>query len=244
MVAGVCYVERMGILKRFRRRVIDPSVAGWFRGARRVRVREVCAWREGEDEIVVPKVFYETTDPEEIASLVEVLQTDRGNGEYCACVGTLLYEIESRAGTRRISLHHGTSLRADNEFGDLPIRNPDACMDWLSARGITFVRERYDEERRLETESLAQTERWRAALPASLAPFFGDMGGGGQPPPEWAAALAAEYPDPQQRAVILLRLFGSGAGPWTDDYPRYEDVPEVFLAEMPVPILIALRAFG
>jgi hypothetical protein len=233
--AAMRYVDRVGISQWFWRSGVEPSAAGWFRGARRVRVREVF----GEGETVQPKVLYETIDPDEIASLVEALQTGPGGGWHCMCVGTLLYEIKSRVRTRRISLHHGKSLRAENEFENLPLLNPDACMDWLSARGITFVREEYDESRRRETVSHAQAERWRAALPASLAPFVDDMGVGGKPHPEWGAALAAEYPDLQRRAVMLLRLFGSGAGPWSDGYPSYENVPEVFLAEMPAKVLIA-----
>jgi hypothetical protein len=199
-----------------------------------VRVREVF----GESETVEPKVFFETTDPDEIASLAEALQTKPGDGGHCMCSGTLVYEIESRARTRRISLHHGESLRAENDFEDLPLLSPDACMDWLSARGITFVREEHEEDRQRRVTYEAETERWRAALPASLVPFFEDMGVGGKPWPEWAAAVAAEYPDLRQRAVVLFRLFGSGAGPWSR-YPSYEDVPELFLAEMPVQVLIA-----
>lgn len=236
-VGAVRYADGVGILQMCGRRSIAPSAAGWFRGARKVRVREAY----GESEIVEPKVFYETSDPDEITSLVEALQTGPGGGWHCMCCGTLLYEIESKAGTRRISLHHGESLRAENEFENLPLLNPDACMAWLSARGITFVREEYDEAVRHATVAQAQAERWRAALPTSLAPFFDDMGGGGQPNPEWAAALAAEYPDLQQRAVVLFRLFGSGAGPWSG-YPTYEHVPEVFLAEMPAQVLIAAAA--
>lgn len=233
-VGAVRYVERVGILRWFRRSDITSSPAGWFRGARRVRVREVF----GKGEMVEPKVFYETSDPDEIAGLVEALQTGPGSGGHCMCWGTLLYEIESKAGTRRISLHHGESLRAENEFENLPLLRPAACMDWLSARGITFVREEYDEARRREIVSQARAERWRAALPTSLAPFFDDMDGGGELHSEWLPALAAEYPDLRQRAVVLLRLFGSGAGPWSG-YPSYEDVPQKLLAKMPAQVLIA-----
>ena len=36
---------------------------------------------------------------------------------------------------------------------------------------------------------------------------------------------------------MLLRLFGSGAGPWSE-YPSYESVPEAFLLDIPLDILL------
>src|SRR5262249_22989578 len=59
--------------------------------------------------------------------------------------------------------------------------------------------------------------------------------------PEWAAALAAEYPDLRERATVLLRLFGSGEGQWSG-YPSYEDVPEALLLKMPLDVLFAAAA--
>ncbi len=231
------YGHRVGILKWLRRDGGEPRVKGWFRGARRVRVREVF----GESEMVEPKVLYETTDPEEIARLAETLQTGPGSGAHCMCVGTLIYEIEFRAGIRRISLHHGESVRVDNEFENLPLLSPDACIDWLSAHGVTFVREQYEEDRRQRAKSASQAERWRTLLPSSLVPFFDGRGFEGKPPSEWTAALAVEYPDLQQRAIVLLRLFGSGAGPWSG-YPSYEGMPETLLLEMPLEVLLAAAA--
>jgi hypothetical protein len=203
-----------------------------------VRVREVATWSTGDGQPVEPQVLYETADPRELASLAKALQTGPHGVEPCMCMGNLVYEIESSAGIRRVSLHHGETVRDQDAFDSLPLLSPDACMDWLSARGITFVREQYDEARRRGLEGRARAERWRAALPASLAPFFGDMGLGGAPRPEWTAALASEYPDLTQRAIVLLRLFGSGEGPWSG-YPSYEGVPEALLLELPLEVLVA-----
>ncbi len=203
-----------------------------------MRVREVETLSACEDTSVEPTVLYETTDPTEIASLAKTLQTGPDGVGHCMCFGTLVYEIESAAGTRRISLHHGETLREEHAFDNVPLLSPDACMDWLSARGITFVREEYEEARRRGAEFKAHAARWRAALPSSLAPFFDEMGSGRKPRPEWTAALASEYPDLKQRAVMLLRLFGSGAGPWSG-YPAYEGVPEAFLLEMSLDVLLA-----
>jgi hypothetical protein len=220
----------------------EPPAGGWFHGAHRVRVREVNVSSMREDKPVKPMVLYETTDPAEISSLAKALQTGAEGVGHCMCYGTLVYEIESAAGTRQLSLHHGVTLREEGAFDNVPLLSPDACMDWLSARGITFVREEYEQARQRDAESQAHAERWRAALPSSLARFFDEMGDGmgfaGKPQPEWTAALASEYPDLGQRAVMLLRLFGSGAGPWSG-YPSYEGVPEALLLEMPLDVLLA-----
>jgi hypothetical protein len=186
-----------------------------------------------------PTVLYETTDPVEIASLAKALQIGPETVEQCRCSGTLVYEIESASGIKRISLHHGVTLREESAFNDVALLSPDACMDWLSARGITFVREEYEENRRRDAELQANAERWRSALPASLASFFDDMTDWlGKPPREWTAALESEYPDLEQRAVMLFRLFGSGTGRWRR-YPSYEGVAAALLLEIPLNVLVA-----
>jgi hypothetical protein len=191
------------------------------------------------DQPAEPAVLYETTDPAEIAGLAKALQIGPGAVEQCRCSGTLVYEIESTAGARRISLHHGMTLRNESASNDVALLSPDACMDWLSARGITFVREEYEEGRRRDAEFQGHAERWCSALPASLALFFDEMADWfGEPRPEWTVALESEYPDLEERAVMLFRLFGSGAGRWRS-YPSYEGVAAAFLLQMPLNVLVA-----
>jgi hypothetical protein len=84
--------------------------------------------------VVEPKLHYETTDPDEITDLATVLRTGPGNVGHCMRNGTLVYEIESSTGIRRISLHHGVTLRAENEFENVPLLNPDACRLAVRAR--------------------------------------------------------------------------------------------------------------
>ena len=111
-------------------------------------------------------------------------------------------------------------------------------MDWLSSHGMRFVREEYEDGRRRAGDAATRASAWRAAMPASLAPFFEEMqqsGASGRP--EWTAAIEAELPDPVERARVLLDLFGSGVGPWTG-HPSWESVPEQLLLQLPLAVIL------
>ena len=219
----------MGILDRFRRRgggvdALSEAVAG----ASRVRCRR-------PDQ---QKILYETSDRSDIAALAAALQTEPRSSGYCLCRGTLELELDG-AEPRAVTLHHGVSLRWHESGGNLVLLRPDAVMDWLSSRGMHFVREEYDDDQRRGAESANQARSWRAVMPASLRPFFDEMRqSGGDSDPAWTAAIEAELPDPIERARVLLDLFGSGAGRWTG-YPSWESIPEHLLLRMPLAVLLA-----
>jgi hypothetical protein len=187
------------------------------------------------------EILYETASLRDLAALAGALRIEPASDErwYCMCIGTLVFEFEAPSPKRSITLHHGVSLRWEGSEGNVALVDPDAVMAWLSARGMGFVREEYDEGRRRSDEDAALARRWRAALPASLVPFFdasGDESGDGGPKPE--AAIEAELPDPVERARVLLDLFGSGAGPWSG-YPAYETLPAQLLLDLPLEVLLA-----
>ena len=183
-------------------------------------------------------ILYETASPEDIAALAAALSSDTEPRSYCMCNGTLVFELES-VGPSSLTLHHGVSIRWDGSRGDVSLHTPDAVMDWLSARGMPFVREEFDATRRRAHEASMQAWRWRAALPSSLSPFFDDMRvTRADSDPAWTAAFEAQFPDVVERARLLLDLFGSSAGPWTGA-PAWEGVPERFLLGMPLDVLIA-----
>jgi len=182
-------------------------------------------------------ILYETASPEDIAALAATLSSDSEPRAYCMCGGTLIFELET-AGPSTLMLHHGVSVRWEGSRGDLSLHTPDAVMDWLSARGMPFVREEFEATRRRAHEASMQAWRWRAALPSSLAPFFDDMRvTRADSDPAWTKALEAQIPDPIERARLMLELFGSSAGPWTGA-PAWEGVPERFLLGMPLDVLI------
>ncbi|HEU0029849.1 MAG TPA: hypothetical protein VFQ53_04395 [Kofleriaceae bacterium] len=219
----------MGLFDRWRK---PPAYEGVLADAVRVRMRRVAE----------RTALFETTDAAELATLSDALRTVEGSGAMCLCPGSLHLDIETRAGSKLVTLHHGESLRWDGSHGNVPLASPDALMDWLSARGVGFVREEYEEARLRAVESDAEDAKWKAALPASLRPFFDDMRPGlPQEDPAWTAAIEAEFPDPVARARVLLELYGSGAGPWSG-YPGYESIPAQWLLAMPLPVL--LEAIG
>lgn len=162
-------------------------------------------------------VLFESSQHDDLSTLGAALDAEARPGGYCMCIGTVDIDVQrTGAAPVTISLHHGVSLRWKESKGNVNLKSPDAIMDWLSARGMNFVREEYDESERLGQETLEQKRRWHDALPRSLRPFLDDMQQtGGRSSPEWTAAVEQELPDPVNRAAILLELFGSGAGPWS-----------------------------
>ena len=199
-------------------------------GATHVRLR-----RPGE-----AAVLFESTRAEDLLSLGTALDADAEPFGYCMCIGTLDIDVQrSAASPVTISLHHGVSLRWTESKGNVSLRSPDAILDWLSARGMNFVREEYEEGERRGEESLAQKRRWHDALPVSLRPFLDEMQTtGATTKPAWTAAIEQEFPDPIKRAAVLIELFGSGVGPWSG-YPSWESVPEELLLAMPLDVLVS-----
>lgn len=182
-------------------------------------------------------VRYETVDPAEIAALVQALRTSPASGAYCMCAGTIVFELAG-VSPSTITLHHGETLRWEGSGGNVPLASPDLLMDWLSARGMGFVRDEYEAARTSADAAALEAERWRAAMPPSLVPFFDDMGQWYSSKPEWTAAIEAAVPDPVERARVLLELYGSGVGRWSG-YPMWEAVPEKLLLELPFDVLFA-----
>lgn len=180
--------------------------------------------------------MYETSDPTSLAELQAALATNPSDGSRCMCMGTLVFEME---GGKDVVLHHGTSLRWDTSNGNHLLVRPDVVMDWLSARGMTFVRDEYEESERRVIESQKEQAQWLAVLPASLKPFFEEMRQtDANAHPAWTAAVELEFPDRVQRARAMLELFGSGVGPWSG-YPSWEGVPAQLLLGEPLDVLFA-----
>lgn len=183
-----------------------------------------------------PTLYFETSDATEIRELRRVLAVDAGSGAICMCAGTLTVEIGDEP---PLTLHHGESLRWSGSHGNQPLRDPDAAMSWLSAHGIAFVREEYEDARRREAAAQEESAEWVAAMPASLRPFFDAMrSSGSDEHPDWTAAIEAEVADPIARARVLLELYGSSPGTWSP-HPSYESVPATLLMRLPLATLIA-----
>ena len=146
----------MGIFDWFRSRKAPPTAAAppppchpLLVGATRVRVR-----RAGEAE-----VLFESVQADDLTTLGAALDAEASPYGLCMCIGTLDIDFE-RAGASptTVTLHHGVSLRWKESKGNVNLRSPDAIMDWLSARGMPFVREEYEARPRSATHQCAR--RW------------------------------------------------------------------------------------
>ncbi len=151
------------------------------------------------------RVLFETSDQATITQLSATLHVVPAQAFHCMCIGTLNIEVEGPA-PLTFTVHHGISVRVGSGGeGDLLLRDSAALMRWLSDHGMPFVQEEHDASVRRGEQTRAEAERWRSRLPSSLAPFFDEMGrSGGSKRTEWAEAVEAEYPDPVQRARVLL----------------------------------------
>jgi hypothetical protein len=183
------------------------------------------------------EVLYETDDPSELASLRDALLIEGATG-HCMCLGTLAFTF-SRDGEDlgRVTLHHGESLRWDPFFYNAPLVEPDPILDWLSGHGMPGARQDYDDDRRGAEAAAEGAERWRAAMPPALESLWPSMLTPSLEWPEVADVMSREFPDPVERARILLEWFGQGRGLWSG-YPSYESVPEWCLLQMPLDVLL------
>jgi hypothetical protein len=196
-----------------------------------VAVREPMARRK--------KRLLETGEAADLDSLREALRIHDGGIGHCMCFGSL--ELEFARGAEplgAVTLHHGVSVRWQPFFDNAELAEPEKLLDWLSDRGITSLREEYDENRRRPAQREADVRRWLEAMPAVVEPLWPSM----EEPfslewPEVAEALADEYPDPVVRARALMEWLGHGAGPWSG-FPSYEQVPAWCLLQLPLDALV------
>lgn len=184
------------------------------------------------------EVLFESDDPATVTSALRSLSCASGPLGYCMCVGTVRYEFTRREGPSFfITLHHGKSVRWEGEQNH-ELSDPGAALDWLSARGMAFVRDEYDDLNRDHEQPLTPAERWRRSMPGRLYRFFPEMRSSGRTEaPEWTASLEANVPDPGERAECLLNWFGCTRGPWAGS-PSYEAVAEKMLLRLPLDVLI------
>ena len=183
------------------------------------------------------EVLYETDDPSELASLRNALRIEGAIG-HCMCLGTVAFTFSHDGeDLARVTLHHGESLRWDPFFYNASLVEPDPILDWLSGHGMPDARQDYDDDRRGAEAAAERAERWRAAMPPALDWLWPSMSAPSREWPEAADVMSREYPDPVERARILLEWFGQGGGLWSG-YPSYESVPEWCLLQMPLNVLL------
>lgn len=161
----------------------------------------------------------------------------------CMCMGGPALELWDDSGVvAKITLHHGRSIRWDAWRWDATLRDGEALCRWLSERGVPEPLGEFVEADRLEAKATRDLERWRAAMPACLAPHEEAMLAFDVDLAPLATELVRALPGSVERIRALFAWFGRGAGPWSG-FPSYESVPESLLLEYPTGELIeALRS--
>ena len=193
----------------------------------------------------------DTHDPGDLAKVREALRIEGEPGGHCMCHGDQGVEFLDAAGkvVALLGLHHGHSIRWDAWKDDAVLSNGRLLLSWLSERGVPGPLARYEEALSQQKEHEHAFERWEAATPECLRSLKAEREGIDYPAAyeheheKFAVletALAAAYPDEDQRVRALYEWFGSGQGPWSG-YPSYEGEAESFLMRHQTPTLI--RAF-
>jgi hypothetical protein len=183
-------------------------------------------------------VAYRSDDPAVLRLLAHRLRLKPPTGAVCLCPGTLELFFEGGLPSL-VTLHHGTSVRWPGSPGNVELLDPDRMMDFLADHGMPFVRDDHRAALERSAHDLAEAERWQTITPHSLQRFSRAMAAPHTPDEliEWAAALAAEFPDPVLRARILLAWYGRGSGPWSG-YPLHESVAFELLNQVPDAALV------
>ncbi|WP_203835578.1 hypothetical protein [Winogradskya humida] len=171
-----------------------------------------------------------TRDREVLRTLREALAVGSFTDFVCMCHGEFRLGFSDAGGRSiaHVALHDGTSLDWQGWGGQATLADRTLIERWLAAQGADGPARR----QRAAEESRRALDDWRAAAPPALHGTHGSL----------AERLTAAYPDPVERAAVVLAWHGSGTGRCTD-FPAHEATPEPILAAMPVAHLIrALQA--
>jgi hypothetical protein len=130
--------------------------------------------------------------------------------------------------------HQMAVYRDGKRIGTLGIAGSSKPMNALLAAAKLPVSKSYDEDAELARAKQFEDDyrRWREATPQSMRNIEVGEGPvvGNDVIARMSAALAQEQPQINERLLVLLGWFGSGAGPWSG-FPAYEEVPEKLLLQ-------------
>ncbi|MFJ2593494.1 hypothetical protein [Streptomyces erythrochromogenes] len=191
------------------------------------------------------------SDPVESARLRTAMAVESLPGFHCMCPGDVCFEAFDRAGGRlaAVVLHHAATLRWGQWESDAVLADGRLLLAWLYGHGMPGPLQEF-EANRLRAQKSANAERdWLTAMPAGLegtANRILDLSRtGGRPSPELLAELTDRlqltFPDPVERALVLLDWYGSGSGRCSG-YPLHEGVPGELLGRVPIADLLAALA--
>src|SRR5205823_14812343 len=138
----------------------------------RVRVVPISNFEKGNAR---EQVLLDTSDPASLDAFrgCFAIVEDPASFGHCMCFGNPhieLYAGEQLAAT--LGYHHGYSIRWNAWRHDAVLREPQRLLDWMTAHGVHGPRREVEEGRRRAEESARQVERWLAATPECLRPFW------------------------------------------------------------------------
>lgn len=193
--------------------------------------------REGRGPIPVegePVLVLES--PGDIKSLRDALEVSGTVKGRCRCLGDVTFEFLGPRGEQQtvVVLHHAKMLEWDDwESGMGLLADPDALLALLAAHGFNEPRDKEASDQVYRQEQVAQHNDWLDATPEcvrDLLPQIMEDAAIG-----WLTVdgtvitrIHTAYPDPAERAKVLLRWYAAGSGRCTG-YPTYEAIPAMML---------------
>lgn len=188
------------------------------------------------------QVLYHSTarkDLDEFAEAVAVTVPQRHLR--CFCIGSpLIHLYRDEQKLVSISDQHRYRIRCSLWSSDAPLVDSAKWVRWFDARNIPGPGARSEQMAAQAKKSELAHERWQAALPDSVRPFWRRATPSRTSPDveSLRTAFAAAFPNARERALALFEWFGSGEGPWSG-FPLYELAAEELLLEIPTADLIA-----
>lgn len=157
------------------------------------------------------------------------------------CDGTPAIYVYER-GCERVALtnHHGLSIRCSLWDSDVRITDTENWLSWFDERGISGPTQEVEAMRIRREQNKRDWERWLNAMPRALSAVWStalrEFGRVDVMP--LRTAVESSIPDRNERILVLLEWFGSGAGPWSG-FPSYETAAEDLLFDFSTTEIVA-----
>lgn len=188
----------------------------------------------GDDE----KMIFETTKADDLIAFRQALRLVIPEGwsmSICPTPRVILYRDGKEVAW--IGNVYGEEVRTSVWGANANLEDPEKWLKWFDDRGMPEVRRERDEAIAYAKKTEADRARFYAAMPRGIEKQFEkQLGLFGLPSQRFVKSflpiLEKEYPDRNERILVLLRWYGSGAGPWSGA-PAYEDIAGSILLEFP-----------
>ena len=188
------------------------------------------------------KTLFESRERQDLDDLRESLVIEKPKEEFhCMCIGTpAIYLYKADKQILELTNHHGMSVRCSLWGSDAPIIDTERWLTWFDERNISGPRIEVEEIRAQEEQRKRDWDRWVAAMPDSLKPVWSNSLGQYRDVnvAPLTERLARDVPHTTERILLLLKRFGSGAGPWSG-FPSYEVAAEEMLLQFETEDIIA-----